>query len=311
MANDNITDFENTINSQSFHRAQDNLSKILKSCIKSTFKKKEPELVKEIIAQIKQSPATYGPVTLNAEFIHGNRYQVVFDGMRWKTSVELGDLLIISSINKANIPQFRRISFCQAKKNKRFWSIDQEQLFLLSNFPHFQFKNKLISQGTFHLRNDSACLGSHALFNEDNMLFISSKLLDIFMAPHKCNKPKECFGLNKNSCLFDFFSCFNHCLQKNHFFSNTVLCQDIEEFIKEWSLFNIGEWVYSVQAQDYPVDSEAANLYHEIINSLPEDKKKSLGLDDSKHKKTEGDSRKVDESIGIIHLVINVDKIID
>lgn len=128
-------------------------------------------------------------ISFNSIFIHGftasqdgsNPSGVEFDYLNNLYSHrELADIIFVTSFyNDQNI-QLEKISFNQAKwgnigRTNTSWSIDKEQLFLLSRFPRFSGVNgSFIPNHDYYVEDRSKTLGSYGLMTKENFLFLSA-----------------------------------------------------------------------------------------------------------------------------------------
>lgn len=123
---------------------------------------------------------SYGPLRLYGSMLHGTRSYVEFNYLDKPVTKELGDMALIMVVTAGHQRLLQRVTIIQNKKSSgKSWSIDQEQLFLLKNFPPFA-GNKGIFQGVRDLafRNTSGCLGSYGLLaSPGEMIFIAAPLV--------------------------------------------------------------------------------------------------------------------------------------
>jgi hypothetical protein len=134
----------------------------------------EVDLVKKLIDAVNEKG--FKGLRLHAEIIHGSRSYVEFNYMDKPVTKELGDMFIISLVTAGRQRVFQRLCIVQNKKSQGDkWAIDQEQLYLLKNFPAFT-GNKGIFRGSRDLifRNNSGCLGAFGFFNQPGELLLAS-----------------------------------------------------------------------------------------------------------------------------------------
>lgn len=227
--------------------------------------------------------------------IHGTRSYVKFNYRDKSVTKELADMVIVSIIAKGRKKLLQKISFVQNKKDtNNSWHIDQEQLFLLKNFPTFSgqkgFFTKFNGKNNLVFNNNSGTLGTFGLFsNPGEMILASAGVIDSLQTNNKVNL-NSFNGINianNQSSLFNNTNMFlnpyleeifyvlhkysgkyAHCGMFDYglpFLNNSIFSKDIYDFIKNWSLFNIGETSYSFgQVQDYNLENFSNFLLHSI-----------------------------------------------
>jgi hypothetical protein len=222
-------------------------------------------------------------ILLSASKIHGSKSFVDFNFRNIQTSKEFGDMVIISLITNGNERLFQRICIIQNKKSSnQKWAIDRQQLFLLKNFPRFEGKS-----GIFHGKNDilfrnrSGCLGAFGLlFAPGEMMFISAPFVSGFLKPNKSlsasditfppsHQPQDSTGyigyfgnplsyVDHDGGIETSQNFFSYIYW---FFGNFRFGDDIYDFIRAWTQFNVGEitlWGGGIVNQE--VDSFANQL---------------------------------------------------
>jgi hypothetical protein len=130
----------------------------------------------------------YGPVSLHGSMLHGSRSYVEFNHRDQPVTRELGDMAIIAIVTAGGERLLQKITIVQNKKaSSKSWGLDQEQLFMLKNFPPFSG-----NRGLFKGRKDvtfvdtSGCLGSYGLLAAPGeMLFASAQLVTEFSSAKK------------------------------------------------------------------------------------------------------------------------------
>ncbi len=307
-----MDEFKKTIRSNQFLMDQKRLASSLRWCTKRGYSagKKEPDLIKDIVCRIKKEGGGFLSVKLNAEFIHGNLSQVTYGHIHGKNSVELGDLIIISSITKNGIVLFRKVSFNQAKKsNHLVWKLEPNQLYLLSHFPTFTGVKGIFSKTKCYcFRNNSRCLGSYLLLNPNDMIFISAFLLDTLCSIQN----SKSFSLKKNiDSIFPFY--FASKIAKKDYFRNTLLCMNHFDFVEEWTQFNIGEMIISSQKLYYPPNTQVKESFVELMHQIQQRKPNilsDLGLSDMNDTNEAHSNSKekmgFDSSLAILHMNIKL-----
>jgi len=223
---------------------------------------------------------SYSPMKMHANMLHGPRSYVEFNYRDKPVTKELGDMAIISVITRSGERLFQRMCIIQNKKaNGKSWNIDQEQLFLLKNFPPFTGNKGIFKHCRDVLfRNTSGCLGAFGLLNSPGeMLFASAGLvselqrgkkslsasdisipMDSMNDTHQGGKlelpflpwmgrlhPREWY------CLFEEMICeYGHPFFPGSIFGATFLgnarfSRDIHDWVRNWTQLNVGEITYA------------------------------------------------------------------
>ena len=155
--------------------------------------KREENIVKNICNAFSDQKQFYQDVTIYAEKIHGSKSFVKFrnDLSEAKkdhslVTKEMADMVVIAIATENDKILFEKIAFIQNKKevtsNSVTWVIDQDQLFLLQNFPNFHgksglFYNKNDKDKNYTLHNTYGKLGNYGLFlSPGEMIFANAKL---------------------------------------------------------------------------------------------------------------------------------------
>lgn len=115
-------------------------------------------------------------VHIEASKIHGSRSFVEFNFRDKPTTKELGDMAIISLVTAGKERLVQRLCIIQNKNIRGDkWDVDEEQLFLLKNFPPFT-GNRGIFRGMRDVafQNRSGCLGAYGLFHEPGEMVFAS-----------------------------------------------------------------------------------------------------------------------------------------
>jgi hypothetical protein len=196
----------------------------------------------------------YCHIHLSAAKIHGSRSYVEFNYRDKPTTKELGDMAVISLITNGKTRLFQRICIIQNKKAvNQSWVIDQEQLFLLKNFPPFNGQRGIFRrQRKVNFRNRSGCLGAFGLFYKPgDMIFISAQYLEVFL--HHTNTlsasdiefPPSHRSLE--SSIYNGYFGMPHQFSQELFhhtyfhYGNFRFGYDFYDFIKAWTQINLGE----------------------------------------------------------------------
>lgn len=221
---------------------------------------------------------SYGPITIYADKIHGRRSWVEFSHRDKPVTKELGDLALISVVTNGHERLFSKITIVQNKKaTKTSWLIDDEQLFLLKNFPSFSGSKGLFpNPGSVQFHNYSSCLGSYGLFHEPGeMIFLSASYVAELLRGKKSlaigdisilsdgNRsdggglsPIFAFGDHPFVLeeLFHFYEKYFHrypfssVLNLGYpfgFLRNALFTRDIFDLIRQWTQISVGEPTYA------------------------------------------------------------------
>ncbi|MBF0541827.1 MAG: hypothetical protein HQK91_10310 [Nitrospirae bacterium] len=254
-----------------FRKFQNDLSQKIYDSLAQGYSSKDNEvtMVERLVDVIHGS--NFKGFNFYSNKIHGSRSYVEFNYRDKPITKEMSDMIIISiaSFKKERI--YQKISFVQNKMdNNNKWKIDEEQLFLLKNFPNFTgdkgiFKSFRNDEIIFF--NHSKGLGLFGLFmNPGEMILISAPLVtelqknkvlsldDIRIIESTSNPSGHNFML---PFMADphFIDDFLHFHFKNdlfplmfngmtHFLNNSIFSRDIYDFVRNWTQFNIGEPTY-------------------------------------------------------------------
>ena len=109
----------------------------------------------------------YKNINIVSQKIHGAKSYVQF-GYRGSPVVkELGDMLVISVVSKGRKRLLQKLCIIQNKVlRKGITKIDEEQIFLLKNFPPFSATQGIyVGQSDVMMFNHSKCLGAYMFFD--------------------------------------------------------------------------------------------------------------------------------------------------
>jgi hypothetical protein len=203
--------------------------------------------------------------------IHGSRSSVTFNFRGKPTTTELADMVLISIVAKEGKRILQRVTFVQNKVFKNTsCSIDQEQLFLLKNFPILSGNIGLFSgMSDIVFRNTSGVLGSYGLFEEPGeMIFLSAPLLiELSKGKKSVSKNDLCATENmyksmRTSSFLPFCGCLDpqECfymfekyirrigfpihVNPNPLFENTQFARDLYDLAINWTRIGIGEFTF-------------------------------------------------------------------
>ena len=249
----------------------------------------EVELVKKLIDAF--NGKEFKGLRLYAEILHGSRSYVEFNYMDKPVTKELGDMLIISLATAGSKRLFQRLCIVQNKKSQGDkWAIDQEQLYLLKNFPSFT-GNKGIFRRSRDLifRNNSGCLGAFGFFTPPGELLLASaplvtemlrgqkvlKVTDVSVFPQTglggggglgagpgipypfFRHPEELFFLLEE--ILPHYG-WGLPLSGTAILGNTHFCRDVHDLSRDCTQMNIGEPTYAFDRVLNPHVDAFANL---------------------------------------------------
>ena len=254
--------------------------------------------------------------------IHGTRSFVEFYNQDKPTTKELADMVIISVVTENREIIYEKTAFIQNKKEdtENSWKIDQDQLYLLHNFPTFKgekgiFKRNFNNEVVF--QNHSENLGNYGLFQSPcEMILVNAhtvyrlqqgdkiSLSDIRKYAHN-NTPN-------NGFLFPFidhpfwdeilYRCVKHFPKYGFpflnlpFLGNSIVSFNIYEFIRNWSLFNIGE---VVSVYDNVTDYDLRDFNRILL--------RQTGLSEFINLKTENQKLEYENNLVIMVAHLNLD----
>lgn len=261
------TFYEYCQDSTFLHFQNDFAKKIYDSLIQS-YKKAEGEvkIVENMCNAIHDTTYNNGKLSFLAKKIHGNASNVSFH-YPYKNEImkkELADMIIISIATRKSIIIFEKVAFVQNKKetgiNKQSWKIDQEQLYLLQNFPTFDGAMGLMNgMKDVVFSNYSENLGTYGLFQSPGEMILINAL-NIFRLQQKdtvrLNDIRK-FAHNSIISNYNFlpfeYHFFEEMMYRFHkyglysqnlpFMNNKIISYNIYDFVRNWTLFNIGEIV--------------------------------------------------------------------
>jgi hypothetical protein len=225
---------------------------------------------------------TFDGLKFYTKKIHGTRSFVEFYNQDKPVTTELADMVIISVATKNKEIIYEKTAFVQNKKEDTLanWKIDQDQLYLLHNFPTFKgkkgiFKHNFSDEVAF--LNHSNALGNYGLFqNPGEMILITALTVYKLQSEKKISHsdirkfPNHSSNYNNTFPLIDYefidemiyrylkyFPKYGFPAMDFPFLNNSMVSLNIIEFIRNWTLFNIGELV-SVYGK--VVDKELSTL---------------------------------------------------
>jgi hypothetical protein len=312
--------FADYYNRQDFRLFQNSLAQEVYNTLSTSYSNADGEV--RIVTDLCKAVdgKSFRNLTFYAEKIHGSRSLVEFHNQAKSITTELADMVIISIATRNREIVYERTAFIQNKKEdrKNTWKIDQDQLYLLHNFPTFKgirgiFSNSINREVAF--QNMSKSLGNYGLFqNPGEMILVNASTVFRLQQDGKLSFSdlRKCSNTQSNSCSFPFadhliwdkmlyryyknFPEYGFHFPYLPFLGNSIISFNIYEFIRNWSLFNIGEVV--------SVGSENSNddLWHFNRALL-----RKAGLSDIINVQTENQQNEFDNDMAILVAHINLD----
>ena len=201
--------------------------------------------------------------------IHGARSFVEFFNQDKPVTKEMADMAIICVATKDKNIVYEKISFVQNKKedSNNNWKIDQDQLYLLRNFPTITGKKGLFKKNYKNeivFLNHNENIGTYGLFKSSGeMILANAKTIYGLQNGNKVSYDdlKKHIDTNafRQTNSFPFFGfdhpfwdemiykMFKHSPKYGSpffdlpFLNNNSNSLNIYDFIRNWTLFNIGE----------------------------------------------------------------------
>jgi len=233
----------------------------------------EVALIKRMVDAV--NGQSYRGVRVFATIIHGPRSYVEFNFMDKPVTKELGDMTIVTLVTDGSNRLVQKACVIQNKKDRDgHWEIDEEQLYLLKNFPPFSGSKGIFKRcKDLAFRNSSGCLGCYGLFHPPGeMIFTSAPALtemlrgkksmshaDIGLTPGAngagsggtglpmpwwpglpWHHPKEMYMmLEELACHYGYPMLPG--IPLNGFFGCSTFARDIHDFTRNWTQLSIGE----------------------------------------------------------------------
>lgn len=231
---------------------------------------------------------TFERLNFYSKKIHGSRSFVEFFNKDKPTTKELADMVIISIATLNREIVYEKTAFIQNKKedSENVWKIDQDQLYLLHNFPTFK-GNKGIFKRNFNediaFINYSKTLGNYGFFKSSGEMLLVNAL--------------NVFKLQQDSKIsIDKIKEYPTHEYIRPFLNHGGVCLNAYEFIRNWTQFNIGE---IVRSEDTILDDDLSKFNRILLNKV--------GLSDYINLNQEDQEFNFNLSIIVNH--INLDKI--
>jgi len=278
--------YKNYYSSIDFKKWQDKLSNEIYLSLHSGGK--EVPMVTELCEVM--SKQNHKGLSIESKKIHGKKSFVKFDYLNKKTTKELADMVIVSVVTLKRKIMLLKTAFIQNKKakNERLsWvcDIDQEQLFLLKNFPTFTGTSGIFKGKEITFLNHSGTLGNYGLFTPTgDMVFLTAR--NVFCNQSSGDKVtfddiKKAASLNMPLVNtvdgFEYFSkCGIYLVNKDYiafpigrhnlpFFNNYNYALDVHEIVKQLTYFNIGEPVNEFK---HTADNYLYNYTKDLLHLL-------------------------------------------
>ncbi|MDY0088746.1 MAG: hypothetical protein RBR78_00100 [Flavobacteriaceae bacterium] len=268
--NDLIRTFLDYYNRHDFRKFQNNLAREVYESLGTSYSNSDGEvkIVTDMCSTI--DGKTFEKLKFYTKKIHGTRSFVEFHNQDKPTTKELADMVIISVATKGREIIYEKTAFIQNKKEDTdsIWKIDQDQLYLLHNFPTFKGKKGIFKRNfgdEVVFQNHSETLGNYGLFrNPGEMILVNALTVYKLQQGDKISlsdirKFTQNSFQNNNGFLFPLIDhpFWNEMLYRysKHFpeyglpflnlpfLNNSITSFNIYEFIRNWSLFNIGDVV--------------------------------------------------------------------
>lgn len=238
---------------------------------------------------------SYHGLRIHCEKIHGSKSYVSFNYRDKPTTKELGDMILVSVVSHGRQRLLQKLCVVQNKMLRNGKAqIDEEQLFLLKNFPLFSG-----SQGLFRgekdvmFRNTQMCLGAYGFFESPGELIhvnatVLSNALNGSTTFSKSNlgtglgvSARGASAIN-DAGMFPWFDDprlldeiiyrwhkhgfpFPMSSQVSPLFSSQRTLHDLHDFIRAWTSLQIGEVVY---AFDHALDIEAERFSNAVLRTI-------------------------------------------
>jgi len=264
---------------------------------------------------------TFGALKLHATKIHGSRSFVEFYNQYKPTTKELADMAILSVATRDGDIVYEKTAFIQSKKEdtENSWKIDQDQLYLLHNFPTFKgekgiFRKNFGKEVIF--QNHSETLGNFGLFQSPGeMILVNALSVFRLQQDDKISFSDIRKYLHTRNNVFStplidypfwnetlYWYCKNFPKYGFPFFNlpflgTSIVSFNIHEFIRNWLLFNIGE---VVSIGEKAVNYDLRNFNRILL--------RKAGLSDFINLKTENQQYEFDHNIAILVAHINLDE---
>jgi hypothetical protein len=268
---------------EEFRKFQNQLAEIMYASLFKSYGDKDNEVrtVENLCQSI--NGKNYDKLSVLSEKIHGKKSSVRFNVQNKQTCKELSDMVVISLISEEKEIIYEKTAFIQNKKESSadVWDIDQEQLYLLHNFPTFIGGAGIFNQEPFKdkeiaFNNSSKTLGNYGLFQSPGeMILISAS--EVYL---KQNNPE----ITHSDIVKGYTYQGGNITDVPHlavgaeivvmymqdgtslrlpFLQNSAFSLNLYEFARNLTLFNIGEPVKVFDCQ--PFDKNLSLFNHLLL----------------------------------------------
>lgn len=277
-----------------FRRFQNELATLIYESANQNYSRSDDEAM--LVANLAScmNGKSCGGVTVAATSLSGTPCKVRFRYRNRPAEKALGNMLFVSIVTEGSKRLFQRVCFVHAQKAKdHAWHVDDEQLFLLKNFPPFSGPPSVFETDEVTCWNRSGVLGAFALWDEPaDMIFVSAPLFaelakarDVLarcdignpslllhggVSAHLAQAPIN--GFFQASDMFQVMitadmlgqtttSFFRGTGLTDSFLGNVLYAQDVYDFTRAWTQLNLGEYTFAGGERINPeLDESVARL---------------------------------------------------
>lgn len=212
-------------------------------------------------------------INLHTKKIHGRASCVMF--LNEANSVakrELSDMVVLSLITEKGCVLYARIAFIQNKmedKSKE-WNIEQDQLYLLTNFPTFDGVSGIFGKKTdIALPNPCGQLGNYGLFCAPcEMIFANAGVITALQKGTRVTLDEIKKLTAANKCASSRYEHVISYIDEFHYVETALpilgtcsVALNMHQFIRNWTQFNIGEEIVIGGNPQSPVLIDLARKY--------------------------------------------------
>jgi len=307
--------YENYLHSTEFREWQNNLTNKLYRILQNNLRANEVTTVTELCEGLNSEK--YRGITIASYKIHGSKSYVDFNYKGQETKKELADMVIISVITYEGRPLVSKTALIQNKKWSRetTWDIDQEQLYLLMNFPTFDGLSKRIGKVENNaFLNRSGTLGNYGLFTSDGEFVLTTAKSVFCQQVNKTLKFDDIKKYEISASAENFTPLFsNHPYVEDYYYhfrkyqdaylfrnphpfaSNYSIALNAHEFIRNLTTFNIGETSFSFDVfHDMNLQIFTERILYTAFANTSEDIRNSLDF------KTQNWEEKIEGNFSVI-----------
>lgn len=261
--------FSEYYNRRDFRQFQNNLSKETYESLANSYSNSHNEVTTVSGMCETLNGKSFERLKFYSHKIHGTRSFVEFFNRDKPVTTEMADMAIICVATKDKDIVFEKITFVQNKKEDTVnnWKIDQDQLYLLRNFPTITGKKGVFKKNhkdEIVFLNNSENLGTYGLFKSSGeMVFVNAKTIYGLQNENKISfsdlknhvdivdgmksNPYQFFGFEKlywedmSYRMYTHFPRYGLPIFGLPFLNNNSNSLNIYDFIRNWTFFNIGE----------------------------------------------------------------------